>query len=78
MTLSRPPPISVNADFFKTRIKDIALSGFRSYRSLNSVFSEDDLRILDALKDERNNVIIKPDKGNRLVILDKSNYNQKM
>ena len=65
----------VNADFLKTRTKDIALSGFRIYRCPNSVFSEDDLRILKIFKDNPNIVIIKPDKGNGLVILDKSDYN---
>ena len=68
----------VNADFLKTRIKDIALSGFRSYHSPNSIFSEDEIRILKTLKDDPNVVIIKPNKGNGLVIFDKSDYNQKM
>ena len=54
------------------------MSGFKSHRSPNSVFSEDDLRILKTLKDDPNIVIIEPDKGNGLVILDKLDYNQKM
>ena len=68
----------VNADFLKTRIRDIALSGFRCYHSPNFVFSEDDLRILKTLKDDPNIVIIKPDKCNGLVIPNNSDYNKKM
>jgi hypothetical protein len=42
------------------------------------LFSKDDLKTFDDLKNDKNIVIVKPDKGNGVVILDRGNYNQKM
>ena len=59
-------------------LKDIALSGHRSYSRPDFLFSKDDLKTLDNLKKDKNIVIVKPDKGNGVVILDRGDYNRKM
>ncbi len=59
-------------------LKDIALSGHRSYSRPDFLFSKDDLKTLDDLKKDKNIVIVKPDKGNGVVILDRGDYNRKM
>ena len=61
----------------KTKLKDIALSGHRSYSRPDLLFSKDDLKTLDDLKKDKNIVIVKSDKGNGVVILDRG-YNRKM
>ena len=62
----------------KTKLKDIALSGHCSYSRPDFLFSKDDLKTLDDLKKDKNIVIVKPDKGNGVVILDRGDYNRKM
>jgi hypothetical protein len=59
-------------------LKDVALSGHHSYRRPAFLFSKDDLKTLDDLQNDKNIVIVKPDKGNGVVILDRGDYNQKM
>ena len=59
--------------------KDIGISSFRSYQPRSLRFSNEEIKTLNNLNDEPNIVIIiKPDKGNGLVILEKSTYNEKM
>ncbi len=62
----------------KTKIKDIMLSGFRSYSRPNFLYTQDDINTLNNLKNDNNIIITKPDKGNGIVILNKDNYNRKM
>ena len=56
----------------KAKLKDIAYSGYRSYSRPDFLFSKEDL--LDNLKNDNNIVIVKPDKGNGVVILDRNDY----
>jgi hypothetical protein len=62
----------------KAKLKDIAHSGYRSYSRPNFIFSKDEIKTLDDLKDDESIIIVKPDKGNGVVILDKNDYNSKM
>ena len=59
-------------------MKDIALSGYHSYSRSDFLFSKDDLKTLYDLKKDKNIVVVKRDKGNGVVILDRGDYNQKM
>ena len=65
-------------DSIKTKIKDIALSGFRSYSRPNFLYTQDDINTLNDLKNDSNIIITKPDKGNGVVILNIDDYNRKM
>ena len=75
-------PININSGFFpesiKAKLKDIAYSGFRSYSRPNALYSQEELNILKDLRNDSNIVIMKPDKGNGVVTLDKHDYNKKM
>ena len=62
----------------KAKLKDVALSGYRSYSRPNFLFSKDEIKALDGLKDDDSIVIVKPDQGNGILILDRSDYNKKM
>ena len=72
----------MNSGFFpesiKAKLKDIAYSGFRSYSRPNALYSQEELNILKDLRNDSKIVIMKPDKGNGVVILDKHDYNKKM
>ena len=59
-------------------MKDIALSGLRSYSRPSFLFSKDEINVLNDLKNDNSIVVMKPDKGNAVVILDKTDYNNKM
>jgi PHD/YefM family antitoxin component YafN of YafNO toxin-antitoxin module len=59
-------------------LKDIAYSGYRSYNRPDFLFSKEEIKSLDNLRNDTNIVIVKPDKGNGVVILDKDDYNKKM
>ena len=69
---------STTEEFFKTKLKDIALSGYRNFSPPNFLLTSDDYKTLKGLKDDKNIIIIKPDKGNGVVILNRCDYNQKM
>ena len=62
----------------KAKLKDIAYSGYRSYSRPDFLFSKEDIKLLDNLKNDNNIVIVKPDKGNGVVILGRNDYNKKM
>ena len=53
-----------------------AYSGFRSYNRPNALYTQEELNILKDLRNDSN--IMKPDKGNGVVILDKHDYDKKM
>ena len=57
---------------------DIALTGFKNYSRPNFLFSQDEIKCLKDLSNDSNIVIVNPDKGNGVVILDSSDYNRKM
>ena len=75
-------PFSDRSGFFpdsiKSKLRDIALSGFRSYSRPSFLYSREDINTLNDLRDDNTIVIMKPDKGNGVVILDKDDYNQKI
>ena len=61
----------------KTILKGIALSGYRSY-SPTSMFSNEEFKLLKSHPHDNTIVIMKPDKGNGVVILNKTDYIAKM
>ena len=67
---------STTEEFFKTRLKDLALFGYKNFSPPNFLLTNDDYKTLKGLKDDKNIVMIKPDKGNGAVILNRCNYNQ--
>ena len=57
-------------DFFKTKIKDAALSSFRFYNAnVPQNLSEEELEALDRLSKNKNLVVQKADKGNSVVLV---------
>ena len=65
-------------DHIKTRLKDIALSSYRNYSPPNFLLTRDDYAVLKKLKDDESIHIMKPDKGNGVVIVNKTEYFEKM
>ena len=65
-------------NFFKTSLKTIAYKTYYSFRPHFNSLQQNLLKILKALKADANIVILKADKGNAIVILDRENYQQKM
>ena len=62
----------------KTRLKNIALSGYRNYTAPPFVFSSDEFKVLKNLKNDNSIFIIKPDKRNGVVIINRDDYWSKM
>ena len=75
-------PVNARSGFFpdsiKARLKDVAYSGFRSYSRPNALYSQEELNTLKDLRNDNSIVIMKPDKGNGVVILNKDEYHKKM
>ena len=67
-----------NEEFFKTSLKDIALSGYKNFSPPNFLLARDDYKILKGLKDDTGVVLVKPDKGNGIVFLNKADHCFKM
>ena len=65
-------------DSVKCKLQDIAFSGFRSYSRPSFLYTQDDIDTLNDLKNDKSIVIMKPNKGNGVVILNKDDYNKKM
>ena len=65
-------------DSIKARLKDVAYSGFRSYSRPNALYSQEELNTIKDLRNDNSIVIMKPDKGNGVVILNKDEYHKKM
>ena len=72
------PSSNATDEFVKTKLKDIALSGYKNFAPPNFLLSRDDYQALKSLKDDNNIVITKPDKGNGVVILNRADYTSKM
>ena len=67
--------------FFKTKLKDICLSSYKSYnksKHLTENITENEYNALLELKANKDIIIQKADKGNLVVILDKDIYIDKM
>lgn len=65
-------------EFFKNSLKHLAFSTYYSKKSFNSVLTEEENKALHSLKNDKSIIITKPDKGNGIVVLDKSVYIEKM
>ena len=72
------PSSGFYSDFVKTKLKDILLGELKSYHHHSFVLSEEELKVLNGLKDDQDIVVVKRDKDNGVVILDKIDYNKKM
>ena len=68
----------MDKDFVKTRLKNIALSGLRNYNAPQCVFTPEEFKILKNLKNDNSIFVMKPDKGNGVVILNRYDYYSKM
>ena len=68
----------MDTDFIKTRLKDIALTGFKNYTPPKSIFSDDELKVIKSLHDDETIYLIKPDKGNGVVIINRADYKARM
>ena len=75
-------PVNVCSVFFpdsiKARLKDVAYSGHRSYNRPCFLYSQEELNTLKDLRNDNSIVIMKPDKGNGVVIVNKDDYHKKM
>ena len=68
-------------EFLRTRLKDIALSTFREFNDShhkNNNLSKEEFECLKQLSINKDIVIQKSDKGNSIVILNKSDYFDKV
>ena len=68
----------MDKDFVKTRLKNIALSGLRNYNAPQCVFTAEEFKILRNLKNDNSVFVLKSDKGNGIVILNRDDYYSKM
>ena len=68
----------MDTDFIKTRIKNIALTGLKNYTPPKSIFSDDELKVIKSLHDDETIYLIKPDKGNGVVIINRTDYKARM
>ena len=58
-----PYPLTpILTTYLMTKMKSIALSGFRSYPLACFIFTDDELKALNSLKEDENIVIVKPEK----------------
>ena len=67
-------------NFFKAKIKDCALSSFKLYNEKGAVSSlnREEIFALKTLSKNKDLIIQKSDKGNSIVLINKSNYLEKM
>ena len=68
----------MDTDFIKTRMKNIALTRFKNYTPPKSIFSDDELKVIKCLRDDDTIYLIKPDKGNGVVIINRVDYKGRM
>ena len=68
-----------NLDFVKTRTKEPTLSSYRNYNNnVPQHLSKEEFLALQSLRENKNIVIQKYDKGNSVVIVDKADFLDKM
>ena len=65
-------------ELIKTRINDIALTGYKTYIPPISIFSVDELKTIKSLQNDKDIYLIKPDKGNGIVIINRIDYKSRM
>ena len=82
LSLSKLSSISnVNFDRIKESLKFIAYKyyyGFKSNKIVSPIFSEKDIKLLKEFSKDESIIVCKPDKGRGIVILDRTEYEQKM
>ena len=69
-----------DSDTFKTDLRHLAFSSYKEFKKnvpKNSL-SEEELSALKSLSEDKNIIISRPDKGNGVVLMDKSDYKEKM
>ena len=76
--ISKNPINGFNEELIKTRKNDIALMGYKTYIPPKSIFSDDEFKIIEGLQKDNNIYLIKPDKGNGVVIINRTDYNSRM
>jgi hypothetical protein len=76
--IANNPINGFNEELIKTRIKDIASMGYKTYIPPKSIFSDDEFKIIEGLQKDNNIYLIKPDKGNGVVIINRTDYNSRM
>ena len=59
-------------------LKNIALFGLRNYNAPQCVFTAEEFKILKNLKNDNSIFVLKSDKGNGIVILNRDDYYSKM
>ena len=52
--------------------------GYKTYIPPKSIFSDDVFKIIEGLQKDNNIYLIKPDKGNGVVIINRTDYNSRM
>ena len=52
--------------------------GYKTYIPPKSIFSDDEFKIIERLQKDNNIYLIKPDKGNGVVIINRMDYNSRM
>ena len=65
-------------NFFKRSLKTLAFETFYSFRPWSSVLEKQFIATLNILKKDSSIFILKADKGNAIVILNKTDYHSKM
>ena len=69
-----------DSDTFKTDLRHLAFSSYKEFKKnipKNSL-TDEELAALKSLSEDKNIIISRPDKGNGVVLLDKSDYKEKM
>ena len=69
-----------NSNFLKAKIKDCALSSFKLYneKGVVSSLNKDEINALKTLSKNKDLIIQKSDKGNSIILINKSDYLDKM
>ena len=72
-------PKGYSYDYFKSSLKHLAMSTFYNYKPESQyLLSKDEYNILKNLAKDKSIIVMKPDKGNGIVLLDKNVYVEKM
>ena len=69
-----------DSDTFKTDLRHLAFSSYREFKKdiPKNALSEEELAALKSLSVDKSIIISRPDKGNGVVLMDRSDYNDKM
>ncbi|XP_050508877.1 uncharacterized protein LOC126886076 [Diabrotica virgifera virgifera] len=72
------PNCGITLDGITARLKDIALNYLNYFKPPQSNLTKEEFNALRNLQKNKNIIIIRPDKGNGIVILDRLNYVEKL